>query len=73
MRCRIRRDDIDGTRYVSAADLTPQQKRAVWEWIKVNDPVQAAWLQDPAVSGLVKELAAAPRFDLATVRAALGG
>lgn len=72
MSFRTRLDPFTRERYVSAADLDPQQKRQVWAHVRENDPEQAAFLTDPVVAGFVKGDGFTPRFSVETVRMALG-
>lgn len=72
MSIRTRLDPFSGERYVSAADLTPEQKRRVWAHVREHDPNYAVFLTDAEVSKWIKEHGATPRFSPASVREALG-
>lgn len=69
---RTRLDPFSGTRYVSAADLSQEQKRKIWEHLNKTDPDQAAFYLEPSVAKWIKKQDFVPRFPVNIVREALG-
>lgn len=56
---------------VSAAELDPTQKQAVWAHLKQQHPERVAFLSDPVTRALMQATGAVPTFPRALVRAAL--
>lgn len=57
---------------ISASDLSPHEKRVVWNHIKAHRPEIQAFLQDPQVKALQEATGATPVFPADMVMDALG-
>ena len=57
---------------VSSAALNADEKKRVWEHIKLYDQPLLAFLSDPQVTRVVRELGGVMQFEPALIEAALG-
>lgn len=59
-------------RSVRLAELSPHKKRAVWDWLKANDPDTAAFLQSEHVRQVMQAFpGTTPVLDIDVVEQAL--